>query len=64
MERKWLSVEFTKDEATSFKAELDSVGIKYESSECFNLIHFEVFVNKEEQAFIDTYLDIKEYDSK
>lgn len=40
--KKWFSVELTKEEAENFKKFLRGYGAQYETSECFNLIHFEV----------------------
>ena len=57
MSKKWVNTELPKETAGRFKEYCRDMHIKFESSECYNLIHFECFMNEEEiikaNAFID-----------
>lgn len=55
--RRWLNVELTVGQAVTFGYYLRKHDIKHEKSACYNLIHFEVYVNEEEQKECDNYLD-------
>lgn len=54
---KWVNTELPKTMADKFKGYLREHNITYEASECFNLIHFECFMNETQiikaNAFID-----------
>lgn len=54
--RKWLNVELTHNESIVFKKFLDFNKIKYETSACYNLVHFEVYVNTWETEKCDDFL--------
>lgn len=56
-ERTWLSAEMDKDLAEKFKGYLREIGLKYESSEAGNLIHFEVHVTHEEAKAVNEWID-------
>lgn len=55
--RNWYNVELAKDSAGKFKEFLRDYHIKFESSECGNLIHFEVFCNRLEMETANKFLD-------
>lgn len=55
--REFYNVELTKDEAEKFKAYLKANGIYFEPSACYNLIHFEVKMNKEELKMVNEFLE-------
>ena len=56
--RTYYNVELPKETAGRFKEYCRDMHLKYEASECFNLIHFEVNCNenelKEANAFLNT----------
>jgi len=54
--RNWLNVELTSGEAIVFTRFLRNNSIKYESSECYNLVHIEVYVNQKECDLCDNFL--------
>lgn len=56
--KKWLNVELGKDRADKFKIYCKANYIKYEASEADNLIHFEVYVNEEEENKLNIWLRI------
>lgn len=56
MKRKWMNVELVKETAAKFGAFLKANGIKHEPSSCFNLVHFEIYVNDEEAKASDEWL--------
>lgn len=51
-----MGVDIEKETAPQFKRFLFEKGIRYESSENENLIHFEVFVNKEEISICNDFI--------
>lgn len=53
---KWMGVDIEKETAPQFKRFLFEKGIRYESSENGNLIHFEVFVNSEETSICNDFI--------
>ena len=55
-DNRYFSVELDKNSAKRFKEVLRDYRIKYESSECFNLIHFEVWCNDLQRYLLDDYL--------
>ncbi len=57
-EMKWLSTELPKSIAGKFKEYCRDKHITYEASECFNLLKFEVFVNKKQAEGADDYIDL------
>ena len=57
-EMRWLSTELPKSIAGKFKEYCRDKHITYEASECFNLIHFEVFVTKKQAEEADDYIDL------
>lgn len=56
MKRRWMNVELEKETAAKFGAFLKANSCKHESSGCFNLVHFEVYVNDEEAKACDEWL--------
>lgn len=55
--REFYNVELNKDEAEKFKAYLKANGIYFEPSACYNLIHFEVKMNKVELKMVNEFLE-------
>ena len=55
--RKWLNVELSQADANELKNFLNDYDIKFESSECYDKIHFEVFVDEYEKEAINDFLD-------
>ena len=56
-EKRWLSTELPKDMAWNFKVWLRDNGIKFEPSEAGNLIHFEVFMDRDEAQRANDFID-------
>lgn len=56
MEKNWLSVNLNKEVAKAFRSFLKALGIKYEASENYELIHFEVLVDDDELDICDEFL--------
>lgn len=55
--RKWLNTELDSfTESVAMHNFLKEAGIEYEASHCDNLVHFEVFVNKEEEKEVDAFI--------
>lgn len=54
--RQWKNVELTVEDAEKFRIFLHSENIKFESSGCFNMVHFECFVNGYETHKINEFL--------
>ena len=54
---KWISCELPRDKADDFKQYCKTAHIKYEASECFNLIHFECLVNADEMKKANDFID-------
>ena len=57
MTRLWKNVELEREDAEKLKVFLKRSKITYEPSECFNLIHFELYVNSFETQLVDEFLD-------
>lgn len=55
--RTWLNTEVTKEEAEILKDFLDENDIEYETSEAYDLIHFEINVNEYEKDAINCFID-------
>lgn len=55
--RVWKNVELTNEEADKFRLFLHDNGICFESSGCFNIVHFEVNCNADETHRINAFLD-------
>lgn len=53
----WKSTELCYDEAQKLKSFLNQAKIKYESSGCYNLIHFEIFANDFEAELVNCFID-------
>lgn len=51
------NVELNKNNAEKLKEYLKSIKVKFETSECYNLIHFECLVNKFEEIKINEFLE-------
>lgn len=54
---KWRSIELNKHDAVKFKEHLYKTNLKFETSGCFELVHFEVFATSEEADKLNSYLD-------
>lgn len=54
--RRWMNVELTPEDADKNREFLRENKIKFESSGCYNLVHFEVYVNEEELELCDAFL--------
>lgn len=46
---RWYNVELDKDEAEQFEQFCRDIGVKYEPSACYNLIHIEVYIVTDEE---------------
>ena len=55
--RTWLNTEVTTEEAEMLKDFLDENDIEYETSEAYDLIHFEINVNEYEKDAINDFID-------
>ena len=55
--RTWLNTEITTEEAEILKDFLDENDIEYETSEAYDLIHFEINVNEYERNAINDFID-------
>ena len=55
--RTWLNTEVTTEEAEILKEFLDENDIEYETSEAYDLIHFEINVNEYEKEAINGFID-------
>lgn len=55
--KRWLNTELQDDEARRFKGFLRDYGIKYETSQAGNLVHFECLMDVAEEASANGFLD-------
>jgi hypothetical protein len=55
--RTWLNTEVTVEEAEMLKDFLNENDIEYETSEAYDLIHFEINVNEYEKDAINCFID-------
>lgn len=55
--RTWLNTEVTKKEAEILKEFLDENDIEYETSEAYDLIHFEINVSEYEKNAVNDFID-------
>lgn len=55
--RTWLNTEVTTEEAEMLRDFLDENDIEYETSEAYDLIHFEINVNEYEKDAINCFID-------
>ena len=55
--RTWLNTEVTTNEAEILKDFLDENDIEYETSEAYDLIHFEINVNDYERNAVNDFID-------
>ena len=55
--RTWLNTEVTKEEAEMLKDFFEENDIEYETSEAYDLIHFEINVNEYEKDAINCFID-------
>ena len=56
-EMKWYSTELPKETAGKLKEYLRDNKVKYEASECFSYIHFEIFTDVESVKLINSFID-------
>jgi hypothetical protein len=55
--RTWLNTEVTKKEAEMLREFLNENDIEYETSEAYDLIHFEINVNDYEKNAVNDFID-------
>lgn len=55
--KKWVSTELTKQEWEKVKVTVKALGVKFEPSECFELVHIELLVTDEENDIINRAID-------
>ena len=55
--RVWLNTELDEKEADMLKEFLDENEIKYEASECYDLIHIEINVNEYERQAVEEWME-------
>lgn len=55
--RKWLNVELSQADANELKDFLNDYDIEFESSECYDKIHFEVLVDEYEKEAVNDFLN-------
>lgn len=55
--RKWVNVELKRDVADKLRLYCKVKGVKFETSEADNLIHFELYLNDAEQKQAQCFLD-------
>lgn len=55
--RRWLNTDVTRTQAELLGAFLYENDIEFESSECYDLVHFEIFVNEYEEDAINNFID-------
>lgn len=49
--KKWFNVELNERDAVKMKAFLTEKGIKFETSGCFELVHFEILLEKDSSEY-------------
>ncbi len=54
---RWRSTELNERDAVKFKEHLYKTGLKFETSGCFELVHFEVLATQKEADELNNYLD-------
>lgn len=54
---KWVNCELPRETAGRFKEYCRDNHIKFESSECFNLIHFECYMDAEQIVKANNFID-------
>jgi hypothetical protein len=54
---KYYNIELTQTEAADLKKFLRFAGIDFETSGCYNLVHFEIYASKEQAAVINSFLE-------
>lgn len=59
---RWYNIELPKDEAAILKKHLKEKGIQFESSEAFNLIHFECFMDESNYKAVEAWI-AKEFEN-
>jgi len=57
MTRTWKNVELNQNDANELKDFLNDYDIEFESSECYDKIHFEILVDEYESEAINDFLD-------
>jgi vacuolar-type H+-ATPase subunit I/STV1 len=55
--KKWYNVELNERDALEFRKYLLDNNIKFETSGCFELVHFEVWLAEEEVEKVDKVID-------
>lgn len=54
--KQWFNVELTKDDATRFRNFCKGYGVKFETSQAGNLVHFEVLCDLYDLKTLDSFL--------
>ena len=47
----WFNVELNENNAVEMKRFLTNMGIKFDTSGCFELVHFEIFLEKDSDEY-------------
>lgn len=55
--KKWYSVQLNSEEAKTVRWFLKKNNIKFETSGCGSLVHFEIYCTEEDAKIIDEYID-------
>lgn len=54
---KYYNIELATHEAAALKLFLHDAGIKFESSGCYNSVHFEILASQDQKDMINSFLD-------
>ena len=54
---KYYNIELTQTEAAAFKQFLHNAGIIFETSGCYNLVHFEIYASQKQVSMINSFLE-------
>lgn len=57
MDKKYRNVEVTVNEAEALRVFLKQNEIEYESSQCYDMIHFEILCDDDEKDAINDFID-------
>ena len=57
--KNWVNTELPKETAGRFKEYCRDMGVKYEASECGNLIHFECLMSIDQQIAANEFIDAR-----
>lgn len=54
---KWWNIDLSESDSIKFRQYLLDNNYKFETSGCFELVHFEIFLTADEAAEVDKWLD-------